>query len=106
MLDTHIATDLIGDATFDVYDIALLVSEDSDFVPAVDFVQEMRNKAVVHVGFGGYPSDLRNKCRHRIDLGRDRLYRHMQRAPADAKTPVDASSRSPPPRRSSGSGQG
>jgi len=106
MLDTHIATDLIGDATFDVYDIALLVSEDSDFVPAVDFVQEMRNKAVVHVGFGGYPSDLRNKCRHRIDLGRDRLYRHMQRAPADAKTPVDASSRPPPPRRSSGSGQG
>ena len=107
MLDTHIATDLIGDATFDVYDIALLVSEDSDFVPAVEFVQEMRNKTVVHVGFGGYPSDLRNKCRHRIDLGRDRLYRRMQRAVAgaDAKTP-DASLRAPPPRRSSGSGQG
>jgi uncharacterized LabA/DUF88 family protein len=108
MLDTHIATDLIGDATFDVYDIALLVSEDSDFVPAVDFVQEMRNKVVVHVGFGGYPSDLRNKCRHRIDLGRDRLYRHMQRAstPADAKPPTDVSSRLPAPRRSSGRGQG
>ena len=54
MLDTHIATDLIGDATFDVYDIALIVSEDSDFVPSVDFVQEMRNKQIVHVGFGGY----------------------------------------------------
>jgi uncharacterized LabA/DUF88 family protein len=52
MLDTYIATDLIGDATFDVYDIALLVSEDSDFVPAVEFVQDMRNKHVVHVGFG------------------------------------------------------
>ena len=70
MLDTHIATDLIGDATFDVYDIALLVSEDSDFVPAVEFVQEMRNKQVVHVGFGGHVNDLRAKCRHRIDLGR------------------------------------
>jgi uncharacterized LabA/DUF88 family protein len=95
MLDTHIATDLIGDATFDVYDIALLVSEDSDFVPAVEFVQEMRNKAVVHVGFGGYPSDLRNKCRHRIDLGRDRLYRRMQRtsATADAKAPADGAAR-------------
>ena len=82
MLDTHIATDLIGDATFDIYDIALLVSEDSDFVPAVDFVQEMRHKQVVHVGFGGHANDLRGKCRHRIDLGRNRLFRRMQRAGA------------------------
>jgi uncharacterized LabA/DUF88 family protein len=79
MLDTHIATDLIGDATFDVYDIALIVSEDSDFIPAVDFVQEMRGKQVIHVGFGGYTNDLRSKCRHRIDLGRDRLFRRAQR---------------------------
>jgi uncharacterized LabA/DUF88 family protein len=83
MLDTHIATDLIGDATFDVYDIALIVSEDSDFVPSVEFVQEMRGKHVVHVGFGGHSNDLRSKCRHRIDLGRDRMFRRMQRA-ADA----------------------
>ena len=55
-----------------------IVSEDSDFVPAVEFVQEMRNKQVVHVGFGGHPNDLRSKCRHRIDLGRDRLFRRMQ----------------------------
>lgn len=80
MLDTRIATDLIGDATFDVFDIALLVSGDSDFVPAVEFVQEMRNKQVVHVGFGTYGSDLRNVCRHRLDLGRDRLFRRLQRA--------------------------
>jgi uncharacterized LabA/DUF88 family protein len=80
MLDTHIATDLIGDATFDVYDIALIVSEDSDFVPAVDFVHEMRNKHVVHVGFGGRSNDLRSKCHHRIDLGRDRMFRRMQRS--------------------------
>jgi uncharacterized LabA/DUF88 family protein len=107
MLDTHIATDLIGDATFDVYDIALLVSEDSDFVPAVEFVQEMRSKTVVHVGFGGYPSDLRNKCRHRIDLGRDRLYRHMQRsgASADPKTPIAGGLRPSAQRRPAGSGQ-
>src|SRR5215813_8694070 len=107
MLDTQIATDLIGDATFDVYDIALIISEDSDFVPAVDFVQEMRNKPVVHVGFGGYLSDLRNKCRHRIDLARDRRYRRMQRsgASADAKTPINGSSRLPAPRRPSGASQ-
>ena len=86
MLDTHIATDLIGDATFDVYDIALIVSEDSDFVPAVDFVQEMRNKQVVHVGFGSHMNELRSKCRHRIDLGRDRLFRRVQRGRDSAET--------------------
>lgn len=80
MLDTCIATDLIGDATFDVYDIALLVSEDSDFVPAVEFVQDMRNKHVVHVGFGSHGNELRGKCRHRIDLGRNRLFERMRRA--------------------------
>jgi uncharacterized LabA/DUF88 family protein len=85
MLDTHIAVDLIGDATFDVYDIALIVSEDSDFVPAVDFVQEMRNKHVIHVGFGGRMNDLRAKCRHRIDLAKDRMYYRMQRADGRSK---------------------
>jgi len=79
MLDTRIATDLIADATFDAYDVALLVSEDSDFVPAVEFVQEMRGKHIVHVGFGSYSSDLRAACRHRIDLGKADLCRRMQR---------------------------
>lgn len=79
MLDTHIATDLIGDATFDVYDIAVLMTEDSDFVPAVEFVQEMRGKLVVHVGFGARLNDLRSRCRHRIDLSRNGLAQRMQR---------------------------
>jgi hypothetical protein len=79
MLDTRIATDLIGDATFDAYDVALLVSEDSDFVPAVEFVQEMRGKHVIHVGFGGHGNDLRAVCRHRIDLARGNVCRRLQR---------------------------
>src|SRR5262245_6751959 len=85
-LDTRIATDLIGDATFDAYDLAILVSEDSDFIPAVEFVQEMRGKQVVHVGFGGHSNDLRAACRHRIDLARGNLARRLQRGRgADAK---------------------
>jgi uncharacterized LabA/DUF88 family protein len=83
MLDTHIATDLIGDASFDVYDIALLISEDSDFIPVVEFVQEMRYKQVVHVGFGSQTTthgrDLRSRCRYHIDLTRGQLYKRMQR---------------------------
>jgi uncharacterized LabA/DUF88 family protein len=82
-LDTRIATDLIGDATFEVYDVALLVTEDSDFIPAVEFVQEMRGKHVIHVGFGGHTNELRSVCRHRIDLGKGNLYRRMQRARAN-----------------------
>jgi len=79
MLDTRIATDLIGDATFDAYDVALLVSEDTDFIPAVEFVQEMRGKQVVHVGFGGHGNDLRLACRYRIDLAKANLARRLQR---------------------------
>ncbi|MBX9591547.1 MAG: NYN domain-containing protein [Hyphomonadaceae bacterium] len=79
MLDTFIATDLVGDATFDAYDIALIVSEDSDFVPAVEFVQEMRTKQVVHVGFGSHSNDLRAACRHRIDLAKGDMFRRLQR---------------------------
>jgi uncharacterized LabA/DUF88 family protein len=85
-LDTQIATDLIGDAAFDVYDIALLLSEDSDFIPAVEFVQTMRNKPVIQVGFGPRQNDLRLKCRHRIDLGKGQLYRRLQRASAAPRT--------------------
>jgi uncharacterized LabA/DUF88 family protein len=79
-LDTRIATDLIGDASFELYDVALLVTEDSDFIPAVEFVQEMRGKHVIHVGFGGHTNELRSVCRHRIDLGKGGLFRRMQRA--------------------------
>ncbi|HJZ33432.1 MAG TPA: NYN domain-containing protein [Hyphomicrobiaceae bacterium] len=81
-LDTLVTTDLIADAMYDVYDIAFLISEDSDFCPAVEFVQEMRNKHVVHVGFGAHSNDLRSKCRLRIDLaGKDHLFRRMQAKP-------------------------
>jgi uncharacterized LabA/DUF88 family protein len=83
-LDTRIATDLIGDATFEVYDMALLVTEDSDFIPAVEFVQEMRGKHVVHVGFGSHTNELRSVCRHRIDLGKGNLFRRMQRRTGNA----------------------
>jgi uncharacterized LabA/DUF88 family protein len=79
-LDTRIATDLIGDASFELYDVAILVTEDSDFIPAVESVQEMRGKHVIHVGFGNHTSELRSVCRHRIDLGKGGLFRRMQRA--------------------------
>jgi hypothetical protein len=87
MLDTYIATDLIADAMYDVYDIALLLSEDSDFIPVVQFVQDMRGKTVIHVGFGGHkaPETLRAVCRHSVDLtkgGSFQRLRHARETPA------------------------
>jgi uncharacterized LabA/DUF88 family protein len=104
-LDTHIATDLIGDATFDIYDIAILVTEDSDFVPAVEFVQEMRGKMVVHVGFGGRMNDLRQHCRHRIDLSRNGLAQRMQR-PKDGAGPPAIVEHLPPASAAKPNGNG
>jgi uncharacterized LabA/DUF88 family protein len=90
-LDTLVTTDLIADAMYDVYDIAFLISEDSDFCPAVEFSQDMRNKHVVHVGFGAHSNDLRSKCRLRIDLsGKEQLYRRIQAKPAGDRGPVRA----------------
>ena len=90
-LDTLVTTDLIADAMYDVYDIAFLISEDSDFCPAVEFVQELRNKHVVHVGFGAHSNDLRSKCRLRIDLaGKDQLYRRLQAKPVADALPARA----------------
>ena len=103
------ATDLIGDATFDVYEIALIVSEDSDFVPAVDFVQEMRNKHVVHVGFGGYMNELRTNAgiasiwpRPAIPPGAEAAQRAETAEPsrAMAATPTAASRMAPATNRS------
>ena len=71
-------------------------------MPAVEFVQEMRDKQVVHVGFGGHMNELRGKCRHRIDLGRDRLFRRVQR-PRSSAEPVRESPRPQP--RGGGSSQ-
>ncbi len=50
-IDASIVTDLFDGAINDAYDIAVLVSNDSDFVPAIKTIQERLNKQVIHVGF-------------------------------------------------------
>ncbi len=49
-LDTRITCDLISFATRNTYDLGVLVSGDSDLIPAVDFVQESLDKKIVHIG--------------------------------------------------------
>lgn len=55
-VDTLIVTDLFEGAINNSYDIALLISNDSDFVPSVSTIQDRLNKQIIHVGFrqGGH----------------------------------------------------
>jgi len=50
-IDVKLATDLIVGAVDDRYDTAIVVSSDSDLIPAIDWVRIKRNKKVEYVGF-------------------------------------------------------
>lgn len=50
-VDTKIAIDLVSFASRDLYDIAVLVTDDHDLVPATQCVQEAIDKQVIHLGF-------------------------------------------------------
>lgn len=50
-IDVKIATDLIVGAVDDKYDIAIVVSSDTDIVPAIDWVRNRKHKTVEYVGF-------------------------------------------------------
>ncbi|GBE16674.1 NYN domain protein [bacterium BMS3Abin15] len=50
-IDVKLATDLIVGAVDDKYDVAIIVSSDSDLVPAIDWVRARKNKKVEYIGF-------------------------------------------------------
>jgi len=53
--DVKIAVDLIVGAVDDLYDTAILVSSDTDLIPAVRYVK-YKNKKIEYVGFAHVPS--------------------------------------------------
>jgi uncharacterized LabA/DUF88 family protein len=50
-IDVKLATDLIVGAIDDRYDTAIVVSSDSDLVPAMDWVRMKKDKKIEYVGF-------------------------------------------------------
>ncbi|MDO8183737.1 MAG: NYN domain-containing protein [bacterium] len=50
-IDVKIATDLLVGAFDDKYDTAIIVSSDSDLVPAIDWVRNRKKKKVEYIGF-------------------------------------------------------
>ncbi len=66
-IDTQIVTDMIKLAWEDAYDVAVLVSSDADFIPAVDFLHD-RGRKVIQAGFRGTGNDLAAQCWASFDL--------------------------------------
>ncbi len=50
-IDVKLATDLIVGAVDNQYDTAILISSDSDLIPAIDWVRFRKQKKVEYVGF-------------------------------------------------------
>ena len=50
-IDVKLATDMIVGAVDDRYDTAIVISSDSDLIPAIDWVRKKRNKNVEYIGF-------------------------------------------------------
>ena len=50
-IDVKLATDLIVGAVDDKYDVAIVVSSDSDLVPAIDWIRQRKKKQVEYIGF-------------------------------------------------------
>ncbi len=60
-IDVKIATDLIVGALDNKYDTAILVSSDTDLVPAMDWVRKRLNKKIEYIGFSIENNHLKEK---------------------------------------------
>lgn len=67
-IDTALLTDLIRSAFDNTFDQAILITEDSDFKPAVEFIQQRWTKQIIHAFFRGKSDELRNACWKHIFL--------------------------------------
>jgi uncharacterized LabA/DUF88 family protein len=68
-VDVSIVTDMFQHAWDNTYDIAVLLSNDADFIPAAEFLNT-RGKRIIHAGFGHQGADLAKACWGHIGLDR------------------------------------
>jgi uncharacterized LabA/DUF88 family protein len=66
-VDTSIAIELFHYALDNVYDKALLISNDADFVPAIEYIQR-RGNHIIHVGFKNQAFEIKKACWTHIDF--------------------------------------
>lgn len=68
--DVRIATQIITDIFREECDISIIVSADSDMVPAVEIAQEQRHPVFIYFPPFQHSSNLRTMCGKAIDLNR------------------------------------
>lgn len=68
--DVHIAVQMIRDVVLDECDISILISADSDLIPPIDFIKEIKPKHKIFVYFppARFSYDLRQKATNFISL--------------------------------------
>lgn len=66
-VDTSIAIELFHYALDNVYDKAILVSDDADFVPAIEYIQR-RGNHIIHAGFKNQAFEIKKACWDHINL--------------------------------------
>lgn len=66
-IDTAIVTDMISLAWEGAWDMAILVSSDRDFMPAIEFLT-IKGRQVINVHFPPMGMDLARACWASIDL--------------------------------------
>ena len=77
-VDTALATDLIQGALDNLFDAAVLMSADADFVPAVELVQNRTGKRVIHAPPHRLPEAAARPVRHRLADAARRLRRRRR----------------------------
>lgn len=55
-VDVKLSVDLVIGAVDDLYDTAIIVSSDTDLIPAIQYVRNAKNKQVEYIGFASNPS--------------------------------------------------
>jgi uncharacterized LabA/DUF88 family protein len=66
-VDTMIAIELFHYALDNVYDKAVLISGDADFVPAIEYIQR-RGNHIIHAGFKNQAFAIKKACWAHIDF--------------------------------------
>jgi len=55
-VDVKLSLDLVIGAVDNLYDTAIVISSDTDLIPAIKYVRKAKNKKIEYVGFGAMPS--------------------------------------------------
>ena len=67
-VDSAIVTDLLSLAFQKSYDLAILLSSDADFIPAVDYLQGTAAIQVINASWRGHGHNLKKTCWGSFDL--------------------------------------